>query len=109
MRAPDKYIAIFITCADKKEAEKIASGLIDAKLAACVNIISGVESLFWWKNKADRADEVLLIIKSKRTKFAGIIKKTKSLHSYSTPEIIALPVIGGNKDYLKWISDSLAS
>jgi periplasmic divalent cation tolerance protein len=101
------FIVIFITCANKEEAEKIAAGLISAKLAACVNIIPGVESLFWWEYKVDRADELLLVVKSKKTKFAGIIKKVKSLHSYSTPEIIALPVIAGNKDYLKWITDSL--
>lgn len=101
------FIVIFITCANKQEAEKIAAGLIDAKLAACVNIVPGVESLFWWENKVDRADEVLLVVKSKKTKLAGIIKKVKSLHSYSTPEIIALPIIAGDKDYLKWITDSL--
>ena len=101
------FIAIFITCANKKEAEKIAAGLIGAKLAACVNIVSGVESLFWWENKVDRANEVLLVVKSKKTKFAGIIKKVKSLHSYSTPEIIALPIVAGDKNYLKWISESL--
>jgi len=103
------FIVIFITCVNKNQAKKIAAGLISAKLAACVNIVGGVESLFWWEKKVDRAREVLLIVKSRKTKFAGIIKKVKSLHSYSTPEIIALPIIGGDKDYLKWINESLAS
>ena len=101
------FIVIFITCANKQEAEKIAAGLISAKLAACVNIVPGIKSLFWWENKIDQAQELLLIIKSKKTKLSGIIKKVKSLHSYSTPEIIALPIVAGNKDYLKWITDSL--
>ena len=103
------FIVIFITCANKNEAKKIAAGLISAKLAACVNIVKGLDSLFWWKNKVDRAREVLLIVKSRKTKLARIIKKVRSWHSYSTPEIIALPIIGGDKDYLKWINESLAS
>jgi len=102
------FIVIFITCVNKNQAKKIAAGLINAKLAACVNIVGGVESLFWWEKKVDRAREVLLIVKSRKTKLAGIIKKVKSLHSYSTPEIIALPIIGGDKPYLKWIDESLA-
>jgi periplasmic divalent cation tolerance protein len=102
------FIVIFITCANKNEAEKIADGLISAKLAACVNIVPGVQSLFWWENKVDRADEVLLVVKSRRAALVKIIKKVRSLHSYSTPEIIALPIIAGDKDYLKWISDSLS-
>ena len=100
------FIVIFITCVNKNQAKKIAAGLISAKLAACVNIVGGVESLFWWEKKVDRAREVLLIVKSRKTKLAGIIKKVKFLHSYSTPEIIALPIIGGDKDYLKWIQES---
>ena len=103
------FIVIFITCANKNEAKKIAAGLISAKLAACVNIVKGLNSLFWWKNKVDRAREVLLIVKSRKTKLARIIKKVRSWHSYSTPEIIALPIIGGDKDYLKWINESLVS
>jgi len=103
------FIVIFITCANKNEAKKIAAGLIKAKLAACVNIVKAIDSLFWGENKVDRASEALLIVKSRKTKLARIIKKAKSLHSYSTPEIIALPIIGGDKDYLKWIDDSLNS
>jgi periplasmic divalent cation tolerance protein len=103
------FIVIFITCANKNQAKKIASGLISAKLAACVNIVPGLESLFWWENKVDRAAEVLLVVKSKKTKLLGIIKKVRSLHSYSTPEIIALPIIAGEKHYLKWINESLTS
>ncbi len=101
------FMVIFITCANKNEAKKISAGLISAKLAACVSIVGGVESLFWWEKKVDRAREVLLIVKSKKTKLAGIIKKVRSLHSYSTPEIIALPIIGGDRQYLKWIDESL--
>jgi len=98
-------IVIFITAANKKEAKRIASSLIKEKLAACVNIVEKVESLFWWQAKVDQAKEVLLIVKTKQQLLNKLIKLVKSLHSYSVPEIIALPVIGGNPDYLNWIDD----
>ncbi len=101
------YIVIFITAGSKKEAEKIARGLLSARLVACVNIVDGVESFFWWKNKIDRARECLLIMKSTEKKLKEVIKIAKSLHSYDVPEIIALSVIGGNKPYLDWIDDSI--
>ena len=101
------YSVIFITCAHKKQARLIAQELIKHKLAACVNIVDNIESLFWWQGNIDRAKEVLLIVKSKKSKLAKIIQQVKSLHSYLTPEIIALPLIGGSKSYLEWIDESL--
>jgi len=100
------YIVILVTAANKKEAKKIARALIKEKLAACVNIIENVHSLFWWQGKADTAKEVLLIAKSRKTLMNKLIKKVKSLHSYEVPEIIALPIVAGNKEYLKWINES---
>lgn len=101
------YIIIFITCPNKKEAQHIGRALIQKKLAACVNIIGKVESLFWWQAKVDKAAEVLLVVKSKKAKLGKVIKLVKSLHSYDVPEIIAMPIIGGYKPYLDWIDDSL--
>jgi periplasmic divalent cation tolerance protein len=101
------YIIIFVTASNKKEASSIAKTLLDYKLVACVNIIDKIESVFWWQGKIDRAKEVLLLIKSKREKLNKIIRLVKSMHSYQLPEIIALPIIGGNEGYLKWISDSV--
>lgn len=102
------HIAIFVTVSNKKEAELIAKRLIESKLAACVNIIDRVNSLFWWEARADKAKELLLIIKSKKSKFKNIVKTVKSLHSYKVPEIIALPIILGEEKYLKWIDESLS-
>ncbi len=102
------YIVIFITASSKEEAEKIGHKLVENKLAACVNIIEPISSLFWWQAKIDRASESLLIIKSKKSKLPKIIKLIKSIHSYEVPEIIALPIIGGEKKYLRWIDESLA-
>jgi len=101
------YTVIFITCSGKAEASRIGKALLVKKLAACANIIDRVDSLFWWKGRIDRAKECLLIVKSTREKFAGIAAAVRSLHSYETPEIIALPVCRGSKTYLEWIDDSI--
>ena len=101
------HTVIFVTVPDKKQARQVANKLIKTKLAACVNIIPGVESLFSWKGKIDSAKELLLIIKSEKSKLPKIIKTVKSLHSYEVPEIIALPIIAGNKEYLRWIDECI--
>ncbi len=100
------YIVVLVTAKDKKEAEKIARGLLEAKLIACANILEGVQSLFWWQGKIDMSQEVLLVLKTKKILFKKIVTKVKSLHSYQTPEIIALPLVAGSEDYLRWISSS---
>jgi periplasmic divalent cation tolerance protein len=100
------YVVIFVTAKDEQEANKIAEGLVQSKLIACANIVGGIKSVFWWEGKVDRAQECLLILKSRKALFSRIVKMVKSLHSYDTPEIIALPIVGGNKDYLKWIAES---
>lgn len=99
------HIVVLVTASSKEEANKIARGLLEEKLAACVNIVSGLESRFWWQGKIDSAKEVLLIIKTRKTLFNKLAKKVKSLHSYTVPEIIAFPIISGSKAYLDWIND----
>jgi len=101
------YVVIFVTAANKEEAQKIAASLIERKLAACVNIIDKIESVFWWEGKVESAREMMLVIKSKKTNLDKIIKQVKAMHSYSVPEIIAIPIAGGYKPYLKWINDSV--
>lgn len=101
------YIIIFITASGKKEAKAIAGSLLKSRLTACVNIIEGMESLFWWKGKIDSSREALLIVKTKKEKLARIIKLVKDTHTYDLPEIIALPIISGEPEYLRWIDDSL--
>jgi len=101
------HIIVFITVSSKKEAEKIARQLIKNKLAACVNIVNGVKSLFWWKGKVDQAKEILLIVKSRKEKFNKLAKLVKSSHSYAVPEIIAVPIACGFKPYLNWINESV--
>jgi periplasmic divalent cation tolerance protein len=100
------HIVVFITAKNGEEANRIAAKLVEDKLIACANIVEGVRSVFWWENKIDRAEETLLILKSKRGCFKKIVKTVTALHSYEVPEIIALPIVDGSKNYLKWISES---
>lgn len=100
------YNVVFVTVANKKEAEGITEGVLKGRLAACVNIVEKVTSFFWWEGKIDRADECLLIIKTRKALVEKLIKKVRSLHSYEVPEIICLPIMAGNKKYLEWISES---
>jgi len=99
------YIVVFITASNNDEAKRIADGLVDSHLAACANIISGVESIFIWQGKKEDAKESLLIVKTKEKKFEELCKKVIELHSYDTPEIISMPISNGNKRYLDWIEE----
>ena len=98
---------IFITCASRKEARGIADTLLRKRLAACANIISGIESKFRWKGRIDKAGEILLILKTKRKNFDKIENEVRRLHSYEVPEIIAVPIIAGSKSYLRWLKRSI--
>jgi periplasmic divalent cation tolerance protein len=101
------YVVIFTTVGNKKEARRVAQAVLQKKLAACVNILDNLESVFWWQGKIDAAKEVLLMIKSKKRLLPKVIKLIKSRHSYEVPEIIALPIIAANPDYLRWIDDAV--
>ena len=96
-------IVLFITTADAEEAQRIAGVLVKERKAACVNIVPRVSSFFWWQDKVDSAQESLLIVKSRASVLNQIVNLVKEHHSYDVPEIIALPIIGGNPDYLEWI------
>jgi periplasmic divalent cation tolerance protein len=100
-------IVILVTTGTEAEAHKVAELLLAKRKAACVNIVPRVDSSFWWQGKLDSAQESLLIIKTKASLLPEIIDLVKSVHSYEVPEIIALPIIGGNEDYLKWIDDEV--
>jgi periplasmic divalent cation tolerance protein len=100
------YIVVLVTVPSARTAKKIAKFLLSNKLAACVNIIPKIESLFWWQGKIDKAKEVLLMAKTQKKLFAKLVKAVKSKHPYEVPEIIALPIISGNRKYLDWIDES---
>jgi periplasmic divalent cation tolerance protein len=101
---PSGFVVILVTASGRDEAEKITAALLEGRRAACVNIVAPVVSRFWWKGRIDSADEVLLIIKTRETAVSDVIQTVKSNHTYSVPEIIVLPVVGGSQEYLDWIA-----
>jgi len=103
-----RYIIVLITSDSVEEADHIAQILLNKKKAACVNIVRGIDSYFWWEGKLDSAGENLLIAKTKASLLPEIINLVKKAHSYDVPEVIALPIIEGNPDYLKWIERSVS-
>jgi periplasmic divalent cation tolerance protein len=109
MRDKMKYAVVFVTAANEKEAKKIAESVVKAKLVACVNIVGKINSIYWWQGKIERSPEVLLIMKTKLPLAKKLVKKIKGIHSYKVPEIIFLPIIAGNSDYLKWIGKETVS
>jgi periplasmic divalent cation tolerance protein len=98
---------VLITASGPQEAEKISSALVAERLAACVNTLPRVRSRYRWKGKVETASETLLIAKTRKDRMTRLIRRVKELHSYSVPEIIALPIAEGSAEYLAWIGASL--
>jgi periplasmic divalent cation tolerance protein len=98
---------VFCTASSQEEARKLADALVGERLAACVSSVPGIHSTYWWKGAIERGEETLLLIKTDSKKIPGLAKRIKALHSYTVPEILALPVVKGNPDYLRWIKESL--
>ena len=98
-----EYVVVFITTEAGEEAGLISKVLLEQRKAACVSIVDGVNSLFWWHDKIESASENLLIIKTRASLLEEIIQIVKEIHSNDVPEIIALPIIGGSRDYLDWV------
>jgi periplasmic divalent cation tolerance protein len=102
------YIQISTTTETKKEAQKIAQYLVGQKLAACVQISGPVTTTYRWKGKEETAKEWLCLIKTQGNLFDKVEDAIKKLHPYETPEIIAVPIVKGSKEYLKWLDDELS-
>jgi len=107
MMKEEGKIVIFVTTDSQEEAQKIATRLLNQRKVACVNIVPRVDSLFWWQGKLDSARESLVIAKTKAALLPEVVSLVKDVHSYEVPEIIALPIIGGNEDYLNWIDSEV--
>ncbi|MGH9404375.1 MAG: divalent-cation tolerance protein CutA [Terriglobia bacterium] len=103
-----KVIVVLTTTGELREARKLARRLVDSRLAACVNISSPVRSLYRWQGKTVDEREYVILIKTRRDRFRELSEAILEMHSYTTPEIIALPVSAGSQDYLSWIGDSVA-
>ena len=101
----DRYIQVITTVSKKSDAEKIAKSLIDKRFAACVQIIGPIKSIYRWKGKIETAKEFVCVIKTRKNLYKKVEKRIKELHPYEVPEIIAMPIVAVDKDYLKWLSN----
>ncbi len=101
----DDFIVVFVTAGSPEEAERIAEGLVSDRLAACVNIVPAVRSLYVWEGNLCREGETLLVIKSRMARWEALAARVRELHSYQVPEIIALPIAAGSGDYLRWVEE----
>jgi len=102
-------IVVYVTCGSEEEGLKIANALVEGRLAACVNLISPIRSIYRWEGKIWDEKEWLLIIKTQKERFRELEEKVCSLHSYAVPEIISLPVLEGSSPYLNWIRENTKS
>jgi periplasmic divalent cation tolerance protein len=100
-------IVVLMTAANGEEAARLADMLIGAHLAACVQILPEMESVYRWQGKIERQPEILLLAKTSLSKFEDLEREVRALHSYETPEIVALPIVAGSTAYLEWLNASL--
>ncbi|MGE5850182.1 MAG: divalent-cation tolerance protein CutA [Candidatus Methylomirabilota bacterium] len=104
--SPTGTIVVLVTCPGRKVGETIGRTLIQERLAACVNVVPNLTSIYRWEEKIHREAETLLIIKTRRIRLPALIRRVRGLHPYTVPEIVALPLVGGSAPYLAWLRDS---
>lgn len=105
----DEYQLVFCTCPNNEVAIQLADEVIDSKLAACVNIIPGITSVYTWENKKETSEEVLLMIKTTASSYSTLEAVITAAHPYECPEVIAIPIQHGFKGYLQWISENVSA
>lgn len=102
-KSSGQVLVILVTAVNQEEAVRIGEGMVNAKLAACANIIPRIQSIYRWKGKVVKAREALLILKSTKPRYRALEKAIKAMHTYETPEIIALPIQEGLDQYMGWV------
>jgi periplasmic divalent cation tolerance protein len=102
-----EFIVVFVTVGSPAEGERLSRALVEERLAACVNRIHSIQSVYRWEGKVEQSEEEMLIIKTRKELFAALEKRVRELHSYSVPEIIALPLIEGSAAYLRWLEEQV--
>jgi periplasmic divalent cation tolerance protein len=102
-------IVVFITTANTEDASRLAEMLVSQRLAACVQILPDVQSVYRWRGKIEREQEVLVIAKTIRSSFEKLEREVRAIHSYETPEIVALPLTAGSAPYLEWLGSNVNS
>ena len=102
-----EFIIVFSTFPNFEQAKKAADSILLRKVAACCNIVNEINSIFWWQNKIEETEEVLLMAKTKMSLFENLKSVIRDNHSYDVPEIIAIPIVAGYDEYLNWIDESV--
>ncbi|MDY7041106.1 MAG: divalent-cation tolerance protein CutA [Chloroflexota bacterium] len=100
-------VVVFVTAKNQQEAQQIANALVNERLAACVNVVPAVWSVYRWAGQVEEDQETLLIVKSRRAVLDRLIERVHALHSYDVPEIIALPLVAGDETYLRWLDEQV--
>ncbi len=103
----NQCIQVFVSCESWQQAKSMVDSLLNGQIIACAQIVTGVESFYRWRGQIEQANEVLLILKTTQIHFKAIETRLKALHSYETPEILAVPIVDGANDYLKWIDEQV--
>jgi|TARA_B100000745_G_scaffold5089_1_gene4195 periplasmic divalent cation tolerance protein len=106
MSVPEDFAVVLVTTPDMDLARRLAKAALEAKLAACANIVPAVESHYWWKGKLESSDEVLLIFKTRQQLLPKLERAVREIHPYDTPEFVALPLTTGSRKYLAWLTDN---
>lgn len=104
-----KSVFAYITCPSPAEAERLGRALVEERLAACVNLLPGMRSIYRWQGAIESADEVVLIAKTLRSRSGALTRRVTALHPYSCPCVVLLPVTGGSAPYLRWLAEGVAS
>lgn len=107
LRKAGHFRVVFVTASSTQEAGRLARAVVRRKLAACVNVLSGVQSWYWWEGKVTSGREALLVIKTLRSRLPRLYQTLKAQHSYQVPEFLALPTSDGSRPYLGWLRESL--
>ena len=100
-----EFVIVYVTAGSPAEADRVARALVEERLAACVSRIGPIQSVYRWEGKLEQSEEQLLIIKTPKKFFAALEKRVRELHSYAVPEIVALPIVDGSQDYLRWLGE----
>jgi len=107
MKKAAQFSIVLVTAPDKRAARRLAQAAVEERLAACANLVPGLESHYWWQGKTERSAEVLIIFKTTRRRLAALEKLILQKHPYDTPEFVVLPVSAGTGRYLDWLAGSV--
>lgn len=107
MKSAARFVVVLVTAPDLDTARMLARTALDARLAACANLVPGIESHYWWQGKLETSTEILILFKTQKLRLAALEKLILKKHPYETPEVLALPLTEGTQKYLDWIAEAL--